>query len=78
MVGSASRDAPGITVLDAACQMTMHGAPWRMKYEEAARARDLQPIQRSREIMFRGVGGDAHGDTVYKMPAGIANSAFTI
>eukprot|EP00959_Pyramimonas_sp_CCMP1952_P430933 9025212-Pyramimonas_sp.AAC.1 len=28
--GSSSRDPPGTAVLDAACQMTMHGTPWRI------------------------------------------------
>eukprot|EP00959_Pyramimonas_sp_CCMP1952_P282835 5912347-Pyramimonas_sp.AAC.1 len=56
----------------------MHGAPWRIRYEKELLDRKLKPIPRSQQTMFRGVGGDAYSDTVYNMPAGIANNPFAI
>eukprot|EP00959_Pyramimonas_sp_CCMP1952_P240847 5033590-Pyramimonas_sp.AAC.1 len=56
--GSSFRGPPCTAVLDTACQMTMHGTPWRISYEKELLDRKLNPIPRSQQTKFRGVGGD--------------------
>mgnify|MGYP007048602183 CR=1 FL=1 len=54
-------DPPGVAVLDTACQMTMHGAPLRLKYDAALRERRIRTLPRSEETRLRGAGGGVGG-----------------
>ena len=64
-------DPPGLAVLDSACQMTMHGAGWRVLLEEALAKRGLAPRRRAVRQRFRGIGGTTISDEVVSFPVGI-------
>ena len=71
-------DPPGVAVLDTACQMTMHGTPWRLKYEQALHERHLKTSAESQNTTFHGVGGSTKSDTVFTLPAGIGKAPFAL
>ena len=64
-------DPPGLAILDSGCARTMHGKDWADQMEQGLLANGLSSAKRSKDQMFRGIGGKIQSKHVRIFPVGI-------